>query len=104
MMLSGVNSNSGLILSDEVDINRGISTFSSVCISINMMIGAGMLALPSGFVTGGLFSSLLILGGICYWMIISCIWEGRAVVMCGRILKISKIPEGYSFFLFNSRF
>ncbi len=26
-------------------------------------------------------------------MIISCTWEGRCVVQCGRILKSVKIPE-----------
>lgn len=74
--------------------NEGVSTLSGVCIAINMMIGAGMLALPSGFVNGGIISSIIILGIICFWMIISCLWEGRSVVQCGRILKVgSKIPE-----------
>lgn len=75
--------------------NEGVSTFSAICVAINMMIGAGMLALPSGFVKGGIISSIIILGIICYWMIVSCLWEGRAVIQCGRVLKVgSKIPEG----------
>lgn len=75
--------------------NEGVATFSAVCVAVNMMIGAGLLALPSAFYQGGIIASLLILGTICYWMVISCIWEGRSVVQCGRILKVgSKIPEG----------
>ncbi len=79
---------------NEVSSLSGVSTFSSVCVSINMMIGAGMLALPSGFVKAGVLSSLSILSLICIWMVLTCLWEGRAVVQCGRILKIQKIPEG----------
>lgn len=82
--------------------NSGVSIISSVCVSVNMMIGAGMLALPQGFVKGGIISSFLILSIICYWMIITCVWEGRAVVQCGRILKAgTKIPEGTYFIIFS---
>ena len=74
-----------------------MSTFSATCVSINMMIGAGMLALPYGFAKGGIFASLAILILICLWMIITCLWEGRSVIQCGRILKAgSKVPEGLS--------
>jgi hypothetical protein len=75
--------------------NGGVSTFSATCVSINMMIGAGMLALPYGFVQGGIITSVVILVLICLWMIVTCLWEGRSVVQCGRILKAgSKVPEG----------
>jgi hypothetical protein len=82
--------------------NGGVSTFSATCVSINMMIGAGMLALPYGFAKGGIAASLAILVLICFWMIITCLWEGRSVIQCGRVLKAgSKVPEGVPSFIFT---
>jgi amino acid permease len=37
---------------------EGISTISCVCVCVNMMIGAGFLALPQGFLNGGIISSI----------------------------------------------
>lgn len=40
------------------DEKEGISTLSCVCVCVNMMIGAGFLALPYGFQHGGILSSI----------------------------------------------
>jgi amino acid permease len=37
---------------------EGISTISCVCVCVNMMIGAGFLALPYGFQHGGIVASI----------------------------------------------
>ena len=37
---------------------EGISTLSCVCVCVNMMIGAGFLALPQGFLHGGIVASI----------------------------------------------
>jgi amino acid permease len=58
-----------------------------------MMIGAGFLALPSVFYSGGLVASVLTLLVMGYIMMVSCVWEGRAVVQAGRVLKSAKVPE-----------
>lgn len=58
-----------------------------------MLIGSGYLALPNAFTQGGLISSSLVLIVVLLVMIMTCLWEGRCVVKCGRILKLSKVPE-----------
>jgi amino acid permease len=84
----------------------GVSTFSAVCVAVNMMIGAGFLAFPSGFHNGGIIASSVVVAVVCYWMMISCTWEGRCAVHCNRVLKSGrKIPEvTEAFFVFCGKF
>ena len=69
------------------------------------MIGAGCLAMPSAFHRGGLLASSLLLCLICYWLVVSCIWEGRCIVNAARILSCEKSPENTEVFgLFAGQF
>ena len=83
-------------------MTQGVSTFSAVCVSVNMMIGAGFLAFPSGFYGGGILASTIVVAAVCYLMVITCTWEGRCVIHSSRILKSGrKIPEvTEAFFVF----
>lgn len=83
-----------------------MSTFSAVCVAVNMMIGAGFLAFPSGFYNGGIIASSIVVATVCYWMVISCTWEGRCAVHCNRVLKSGrKIPEvTEAYFVFCGKF
>lgn len=57
------------------------------------MLGSGYLALPNAFTEGGIISSSAILVGVLVVMIMTCLWEGRCVVKCGRVIHSSKVPE-----------
>jgi amino acid permease len=71
----------------------GLGFISATCVVVNMMIGAGFLALPQVFFSGGVVVSSLILAGMAYLLIVSCMWEGRSVLMAGRVLDAAKVPE-----------
>jgi amino acid permease len=73
--------------------SSGISTFSGVCIVVNMLMGSGFLALPYAFYRGGILANIVSLFIIVVVMVMTCTWEGKCVIKCGRLLRSYKVPE-----------
>lgn len=71
----------------------GISTFSGVCIVVNMLMGSGFLALPFAFYKGGIITNIVALFAILVVMVMTCTWEGKCVIKCKRLMNTSKVPE-----------
>jgi hypothetical protein len=71
----------------------GATLLSGVCVSINIMMGSGFLALPAVFQKAGplfSFSSLVLVGVVMY---ITCCWEGRAVCRASFRMGSSSVRE-----------
>lgn len=71
----------------------GVSALLGTCVTINMLMGSGFLALPGVFQKTGLIFSCVTLTVVGFTMYITCCWEGRAVLRGQYKLSSPKVPE-----------
>jgi amino acid permease len=71
----------------------GVSALSGTCVTINMLMGSGFLALPAVFQKTGLMFSVTTLIVVGFVMYITCCWEGRAALRGQYKLSLPKVPE-----------
>jgi len=71
----------------------GATLVSGVCVSINIMMGSGYLALPAVFQKAGPAFSIFSLVFVGIVMYVTCCWEGRAVCRASFRMASSKVRE-----------
>jgi len=71
----------------------GVSAVGGTCVTINLLMGSGFLALPAVFQRTGLLFSIVTLAFVGSIMCITCCWEGRAVLRGQYKLSLPKVPE-----------
>lgn len=71
----------------------GLDPFMAVCVTLNLLMGSGFLALPTVFRDLGIIPGvciLLVTGCIMY---VTCVWEGRGVLRAKSYEGVHKVPE-----------